>query len=68
MLIVIVLIAAGILSCSTAYASSHRRVRSEPTLTRRPRSKTGHLPEACVALLALGAVALAIHVQLGASF
>jgi hypothetical protein len=70
MLIVIVLIAAGILTSSTAvaYARPPRKARSGHTLIRLRSSKTEHLTDACVGLLALGAVALAIHVQLGGSF
>ncbi|WP_426301976.1 hypothetical protein [Arthrobacter sp. R-11] len=66
----IVLVAAGILTSSTsvAYARRPRRPRSRRALTRRRKADSGYLAESFVALVALAAVTLAIHIQLGAAF
>ena len=67
MLTLMVLIAAGFLTSSAACASPRRKVRGgHPLTTRHWKSKT-HLIKASAAVLALGAVTLAIHLQLGAS-
>jgi hypothetical protein len=64
MLSLIVLITAGFLTSATAisYASS-----SGATLAQGRRSRAGLLSQICIAGFALGAILLAVHVQLGES-
>lgn len=70
MLSLIVLITAGIVTSSTAIACarSSRNAMTEPATIQRGKSKTSHMTQICVGTAALGAVILAVHVQLGGSF